>query len=140
MSSDYINETRDSISKSGILITGGTGSFGKAFLAELLKRYPKIPRIVIYSRDELKQWEMQQIYPKDKYPQIRFFIGDVRDKDRFFRALHKVDIVVHAAALKQVPSAEFNPFEFIKTNVIGAQNVIEACLNQKVKNSCCLKH
>ncbi len=133
MSSDYINETRDSISKSGILITGGTGSFGKAFLAELLKRYPKIPRIVIYSRDELKQWEMQQIYPTDKYPQIRFFLGDVRDKDRFFRALHKVDIVVHAAALKQVPSAEFNPFEFIKTNVIGAQNVIEACLNQKVR-------
>ena len=125
---------KESLNNSGILITGGTGSFGKAFLAELLKRYPKIPRIVVYSRDELKQWEMQQIYPKDEYPQIRFFIGDVRDKDRFSRALHKIKIVVHAAALKQVPAAEYNPFEFIKTNVIGAENVIESCLNEKVKN------
>ena len=125
---------KESLNNSGILVTGGTGSFGKAFLAELLKRYPKIPRIVIYSRDELKQWEMQQIYPKDKYPQIRFFLGDVRDKDRFTRALHKIKIVVHAAALKQVPAAEYNPFEFIKTNVIGAENVIEACLNEKVRN------
>ena len=124
---------KEFLNNAGILITGGTGSFGKAFLAELLNRYPKIPRIVIYSRDELKQWEMQQIYPKDKYPQVRFFLGDIRDKDRFYMALHKIDIVVHAAALKQVPAAEFNPFEFIKTNVLGAQNVIEACLNQKIR-------
>ena len=134
MSIEFINKKKELLSNNGILITGGTGSFGKAFLAELLKRYPQIPRIVIYSRDELKQWEMQQIYPKDEYPQIRFFIGDVRDKDRFTRALHKIKIVIHAAALKQVPAAEYNPFEFIKTNVIGAENVIEACLNENVKN------
>ena len=124
---------KEFLHNTGILITGGTGSFGKAFLAELLKRYPKIPRIVIYSRDELKQWEMQQIYPKEEYPQVRFFLGDIRDKDRFYMALHKIDIVVHAAALKQVPAAELNPFEFIKTNVIGAQNIIEACLNEKIR-------
>ncbi len=134
MSNEIINNKKELLSKSGILITGGTGSFGRAFIAELLKRYPKIPRIVVYSRDELKQWEMQQIYPKEDYPQIRFFIGDVRDKERFSRALHKIKIVVHAAALKQVPAAEYNPFEFIKTNVIGAENVIESCLNEKVRN------
>jgi len=118
---------------SSILITGGTGSFGKAFLKEILEQYPKIDRIVIYSRDELKQWEMQQIYPKSKYPQVRFFLGDVRDRDRLSLALEQVDTVVHAAALKQVPAAEYNPIEFIKTNVIGADNLIRAALNSKVK-------
>ena len=118
---------------SKILITGGTGSFGKAFLEEVLKRYPAIDRIVIFSRDELKQWEMQQLYPKSKYPQIRFFIGDIRDRDRLSLALEQIDTVIHAAALKQVPAAEYNPIEFIKTNVIGAENLIRASLNGDVK-------
>ena len=118
---------------SKILITGGTGSFGKAFLEEVLKRYPAIDRIVIFSRDELKQWEMQQLYPKSKYPQIRFFIGDIRDRDRLSLALEQIDTVIHAAALKQVPAAEYNPIEFIKTNVIGAENLVRAPLNGDVK-------
>ena len=118
---------------SKILITGGTGSFGKAFLKEVLKRYPKINRIVIYSRDELKQWELQQLYPESKYPQLRFFIGDVRDRDRLSLALEQIDTVVHAAALKQVPAAEYNPIEFIKTNIIGAENIIRASLSGEVK-------
>tara|TARA_A100001011_G_C14315393_1_gene847722 strand:- start:2062 stop:3081 length:1020 start_codon:yes stop_codon:yes gene_type:complete len=116
-----------------ILITGGTGSFGKAFLAELLLRYPDIERVVIYSRDELKQWELQQKYPEKKYPQLRFFIGDIRDKERLKRALDQVEIVVHAAALKQVVAAEYNPFEFIRTNVIGAENIVQACLESNVR-------
>ena len=120
-------------SSSKILITGGTGSFGKAFINKILTQYPDISRIVIYSRDELKQWELQQIYPKDKYPQIRFFLGDVRDVNRLRTALEQVDTVIHAAALKQVPAAEYNPIEFIKTNVIGAENVIQACLDTKVQ-------
>ena len=120
-------------SESRLLVTGGTGSFGKAFIGSLLKNYPKIKRIVIYSRDELKQWELQQVYPADNYPQLRFFLGDVRDKDRLGRALDQVDTVVHAAALKQVPAAEYNPMEFIKTNVIGAENLIQACLDSSVK-------
>ena len=110
------------INSTKILITGGTGSFGKAFIKEILSK-ENVERVVIYSRDELKQWELQQIYPESKYPNLRFFIGDIRDKDRFCMALHKIDIVVHAAALKQVPAAELNPFEFIKTNVLGAQNI-----------------
>ncbi len=118
---------------SKILITGGTGSFGKAFLEEVLKRYPAIDRIVIFSRDELKQWEMQQLYPKSEYPQIRFFIGDIRDRERLSLALEQIDTVIHAAALKQVPAAEYNPIEFIKTNVIGAENLIRASLNGDVK-------
>ena len=104
-------------STKGILITGGTGSFGKSFIARLLKHHPEFKRIVIYSRDELKQWEMQQIYPENKFPQLRFFLGDVRDQDRLRRALEQVDTVVHAAALKQVPAAEYNPIEFVKTNI-----------------------
>ncbi len=118
---------------SKILITGGTGSFGKAFLKEVLKSYHSIDRIVIFSRDELKQWEMQQLFPKSKYPQIRFFLGDIRDRDRLSLALEQIDTVVHAAALKQVPAAEYNPIEFIKTNVIGAENLIRASLNSDVK-------
>lgn len=116
-----------------ILVTGGTGSFGKAFTKIVLERYPGIRRLVIYSRDELKQFEMAQIFPDSEYPGIRYFIGDIRDEPRLRRALEGIDIVVHAAALKQVPAAEYNPFECIKTNVLGAQNLIEACLDSKVE-------
>ena len=120
-------------SNSRILVTGATGSFGKAFIARLLNHFPHIKRIVIYSRDELKQWELQQLYPEFKYPQLRFFLGDVRDQERLRRALENVDTVVHAAALKQVPAAEYNPMEFVKTNVLGAENLIQACLDTSVK-------
>lgn len=116
-----------------ILITGGTGSFGKAFVRNVLERYPGVRRVVVYSRDELKQFEMQQSFPHEKYPAVRYFIGDVRDEPRLRRALEGIDIVIHAAALKQVPAAEYNPFECIKTNVLGAQNLIEACLDSKVE-------
>ena len=119
--------------KSRILITGGTGSFGKAFIAETLRRYPTIDRLVVYSRDELKQWELQQHYPEREYPQLRFFLGDVRNQERLKRALEGIDTVVHAAALKQVPAAEYNPIEFINTNVLGAENVVQACLDTDVK-------
>ena len=116
-----------------ILITGGTGSFGKFFIKEILRIYPRIKRLVIYSRDELKQWELSQELPSNKFKQLRFFLGDVRDQSRFRRALEDIDVVVHAAALKQVPAAEYNPIEFIYTNVIGAQNIIQACLDSNVK-------
>jgi len=116
-----------------ILITGGTGSFGKQFVRTVLTHCPKIKRLVIYSRDELKQFEMAQEFPEDQYPALRFFIGDVRDKERLTRAMEGIDTVVHAAALKQVPAAEYNPFEFIKTNILGAQNVIDACLDTGVR-------
>ncbi len=118
------------LEKSSILITGGTGSFGKAFVPLTLKKYnPR--RLVIFSRDEMKQWEMAKIYKDD--PRVRFFIGDVRDKDRLHRALSNIDYVVHAAATKIVPTAEYNPFECIKTNVNGAMNLIEACIDQGIK-------
>jgi len=117
-----------------ILITGGTGSFGKAFVKRILNEFPKIKRLVIYSRDELKQFEMSQTFSEAEYPMIRYFIGDVRDEARIRRALEGIDIVIHAAALKQVPAAEYNPFECIKTNILGAQNLIEACLDSGVKN------
>ena len=120
-------------SKSRLLITGGTGSFGKAFISRVLNEYPDIERVVVYSRDELKQWELQQLFPESKHPQLRFFLGDVRDQDRLRRALERIDTVVHAAALKQVPAAEYNPMEFVKTNVLGAENVIQACLDTSVK-------
>lgn len=116
-----------------VLITGGTGSFGKFFTKIVLAQYPRVQRLVIFSRDELKQFEMAQSFPPDKYPQIRFFLGDIRDKDRLHRALQDIDVVIHAAALKQVPAAEYNPFECIKTNVLGAQNLIEACFDTEVK-------
>ncbi|MEO1272401.1 MAG: UDP-N-acetylglucosamine 4,6-dehydratase (inverting) [Myxococcota bacterium] len=119
--------------ESSVLITGGTGSFGKAFVRTLLDRYPSIRRVVVLSRDELKQYEMGQEFPDCDHPMLRFFLGDVRDKDRLLRALEGIDTVVHAAALKQVPAAEYNPFECIKTNVLGAQNLIEACLDKGVK-------
>lgn len=116
-----------------ILITGGTGSFGKQFVKTLVDRHPEVERIVIFSRDELKQYEMAQLYPREKFPQLRFFLGDIRDAKRVQRAFEGIDTVVHAAALKQVPAAEYNPFEFINTNIIGAQNIIDACLDHDVK-------
>ncbi|MFC1744005.1 UDP-N-acetylglucosamine 4,6-dehydratase (inverting) [Candidatus Riflebacteria bacterium] len=116
-----------------VLITGGTGSFGKTCTKLILKKYPKIKKLIIFSRDELKQFEMAQVYSPAKYECIRFFIGDVRDKDRLLRAFHSVDVVIHAAALKQVPSAEYNPMECIKTNIMGAENVINAAIDSRVK-------
>lgn len=118
---------------SKVLVTGGTGSFGQAFVRCILHKFPDIKRLVIYSRDELKQYHMSQIYSESEYPGLRYFLGDIRDKDRLIYALDEIDYVVHAAALKQVPAAEYNPFEFIKTNVIGAQNVIDAALFTNVK-------
>jgi UDP-N-acetylglucosamine 4,6-dehydratase (inverting) len=117
-----------------ILLTGGTGSFGKCFVARILKDFPEIKRLVVFSRDELKQFEMAQKFSTQEYPQLRYFIGDIRDADRVRRSLEGIDIVIHAAALKQVPTAEYNPFECIKTNVLGAQNLIEACIDMGVKN------
>lgn len=117
-----------------ILVTGGTGSFGRAFVRKILADYPGVRRLVIYSRDELKQYEMAQEFSPDVHRSLRYFIGDIRDQDRLRRALEGIDVVVHAAALKQVPAAEYNPFECIKTNVLGAQNVIEACLDSNVSN------
>ena len=119
------------LTNSSILITGGTGSFGYAFVRMTLERYnPK--KIVILSRDEMKQWEMQKLYKDDE--RVRFFIGDVRDKDRLYRALDGIDYVVHAAATKIVPTAEYNPFECIKTNINGAMNLIDACIDHNIKN------
>lgn len=117
-----------------LLLTGGTGSFGRAFVDYLLRNKIPLKKIIVYSRDELKQFEMNKIFNENKYSNIRYFIGDVRDKERLRVALNDVDIVIHAAALKQVPIAEYNPFEFIKTNVLGAQNLIESCLDSPVKN------
>ena len=116
------------------LITGGTGSFGKAFVQNLVNSKKKISRLVIFSRDELKQYEMAQLFPVKKYPFIRFFLGDVRDAKRVVTATDGIETIIHAAALKQVPTTEYNPFEAIKTNIIGANNVIEAALTNKVKN------
>jgi UDP-N-acetylglucosamine 4,6-dehydratase (inverting) len=116
-----------------MLITGGTGSFGQAWVNYLLKKYKNIKRLVVFSRDELKQLEMSKIYSEKKYPCLRYFIGDIRDKERLISALADVDYVVHAAALKQIPTAEYNPIETIKTNIIGAQNLIEAALATNVK-------
>lgn len=116
-----------------ILITGGTGSLGKALTKHILAEYPSVRRLVIYSRDEQKQFQMAQEYQYHKYPQIRFFIGDVRDKARLVRAFQGIDYVIHAAAMKHVPIAEYNPDECIKTNVVGAQNVIHAALETKVE-------
>lgn len=116
-----------------ILITGGTGSFGQRFVKTILERHPEVQRLVVFSRDEQKQFEMGQRFPEARYRSLRYFIGDVRDADRLRRAMEGIDVVIHAAALKQVPAAEYNPFECIKTNVLGAQNVIEACLDTSVK-------
>jgi FlaA1/EpsC-like NDP-sugar epimerase len=128
----FADDSKYMLANKSVLITGGTGSFGRAFVQTVLARYPGIRRLVIYSRDELKQFEMSQTFDDKRFPMIRYFIGDIRDVDRLRRALESVDIVVHAAALKQVPAAEYNPFECIKTNVLGAQNLIEACLDSGV--------
>jgi UDP-N-acetylglucosamine 4,6-dehydratase/5-epimerase len=122
-----------SLDSASILITGGTGSFGKAFVKTILTRYPDIKRLVVFSRDELKQFEMAQQFPTTEFRAMRYFIGDVRDEARLRRAMEGIDIVIHAAALKQVPTAEYNPFECIKTNVLGAQNIIEAALDSNVQ-------
>jgi UDP-N-acetylglucosamine 4,6-dehydratase len=120
------------LENASILVTGGTGSFGKAFIQTVLDRYPTVRRLVVFSRDELKQFQMAQLFPEAQFPALRFFLGDVRDAPRLKRAMEGIDVVIHAAALKQVPAAEYNPFEAIKTNVLGAQNVIEACLDTGV--------
>jgi UDP-N-acetylglucosamine 4,6-dehydratase len=116
-----------------ILITGGTGSLGKALTKHIFKKYPAVKRLVIFSRDEQKQFEMAQEYPADKYPQIRFFIGDVRDFHRVKTALKGIDYVIHAAAMKHVPIAEYNPMECVKTNILGAENIINGCLETAVQ-------
>src|SRR6201995_5575880 len=115
-----------------VLVTGGTGSFGKHFLKTVIAQY-KPRRLIVFSRDELKQFEMAQEFPIEKYPFIRYFIGDVRDKDRLDLALRDVDYVVHAAAMKQVTTAEYNPFECIRTNVLGAENIVTAAIRCGVK-------
>jgi UDP-N-acetylglucosamine 4,6-dehydratase len=115
-----------------VLITGGTGSFGREMTRTILERY-RLRKLIIFSRDELKQSEMAQVFTGEQHPGLRYFIGDVRDQERLYEALHNVDYVIHAAALKQVPVAEYNPFEAIRTNVLGAQNVIRAAINQRVK-------
>ena len=116
-----------------ILITGGTGSFGKAFTNYLLHKYKKIKKIIIFSRDELKQYEMKKSFSKIHSEKLRFFLGDIRDKSRLEMAFEDVDYIVHAAALKQVDTAEYNPLEFVKTNILGSQNIVDACLKSKIK-------
>jgi len=125
---------RFTLNNKSVLITGGTGSLGKALTSHIFKTYPEIKKLVILSRDEQKQFVMAQEYPIDKYPQIRFFLGDVRDNDRLVRAFEGVDVVIHAAAMKHVHLAEYNPDECIKTNIGGAQNVINAALQTNVTN------
>ncbi len=117
-----------------ILITGGTGSFGKQFIKTILDRYPVVKKIIIFSRDELKQFELQQQYPRQDFPQLRFFIGDVRDQNRLIQACEGVDVIIHAAAMKQVDTAEYNPTECIRTNIDGAENIIHAALHCGVKD------
>ncbi|MFA6262978.1 MAG: UDP-N-acetylglucosamine 4,6-dehydratase (inverting) [Candidatus Babeliales bacterium] len=116
-----------------VLVTGGTGSFGKAFVRTILQRYPHLERVIVLSRDEFKQFEMSNMPEFRNDQRLRFFVGDVRDKDRLYRAFDAVDVIIHAAALKQVPSCEYNPFEAIKTNILGAQNVIDAAIDRNVK-------
>lgn len=121
------------LNNSSILITGGTGSFGKMFTKLILERYPKVKRLIIFSRDEQKHFQMSQVFSEKKYPQIRYFIGDVRDAKRLENAFEDVDVVIHAAAMKHVPLAEYNPMECVKTNINGAENVINAAMNSNVK-------
>jgi UDP-N-acetylglucosamine 4,6-dehydratase/5-epimerase len=121
------------LNNKSILITGGTGSLGKQLTKRIFQQWPNVKRLVIFSRDEQKQFQMAQEYPETTYKAIRYFIGDVRDKDRLKRAMEGIDIVIHAAAMKHVPIAEYNPDEAVKTNIIGAQNVIDACLSSNVE-------
>ena len=132
MDRDLINRLGKQINNSSILITGGTGSFGKAFIKTILENFSPA-RIIVFSRDELKQFEMREQFPETKESPIRYFIGDVRDRERLYRAFDGVDYIVHAAALKHVPVAEYNPLEAIKTNVLGAVNVIDAAIDRDVK-------
>ncbi|MHB2107323.1 UDP-N-acetylglucosamine 4,6-dehydratase (inverting) [Vibrio vulnificus] len=122
------------LNKKTVLITGGTGSFGKQFIKTILDSYPGVKKIIIFSRDELKQFELKQQYPHVDYPQLRFFIGDVRDRNRMVQACEGVDVIIHAAAIKQVDTAEYNPTECIRTNIDGAENVINAALTCGVKD------
>ena len=122
------------LNNKSVLITGGTGSFGQMFVKTILERYPQVKKIVVYSRGELKQYLMKQKYPESKYPQMRYFIGDVRDAERLRRACQGIDVIIHAAAIKQVDTAEYNPDECIKTNIGGAQNVINAALECGVQD------
>ena len=121
------------LSDKSVLITGGTGSLGQALIKEILHRWPEIKRLVVFSRDELKQYDMRQKFPENEVPALRFFLGDVRDLQRLRRAFNRVDVGIHAAALKQVPAAEYNPVEFIRTNVMGAENVVEAAMDTGVE-------
>jgi len=121
------------LSDKSVLITGGTGSLGQALVREFLHKWPGIRRLVVFSRDELKQYEMRQKFPEQEFPLLRFFLGDVRDRERLRRAFNRVDVVIHAAALKHVPAAEYNPIEFIRTNVMGAENVVEAAIDSGVE-------
>ena len=115
-----------------VLVTGATGSFGRKFIATVLDRY-KPRRLIVFSRDELKQHEMRQEFPEQLYPALRYFIGDVRDRERLYRAFDGVDIIVHAAALKQIPTCEYNPLEAIRTNVLGAANIVDAAIDRGVQ-------
>ena len=128
-----MNEITMNLANKSVLITGGTGSLGKALTKHILQQYPEVKRLVIFSRDEQKQFQMAQEYPESLYPQVRFFIGDVRDKSRLVRAMKGIDYVIHAAAMKHVHIAEYNPDECVKTNIHGAQNVIDACLETEVE-------
>jgi UDP-N-acetylglucosamine 4,6-dehydratase len=121
------------LNNKSILITGGTGSFGKAFVKTVLQKWPQVKRLVIYSRDEQKQYQMAMDYPHNEYPQLRFFIGDVRDFERLKRALKGIDYIIHAAAMKHVPIAEYNPMECVKTNILGAENIINAALETNIE-------
>jgi UDP-N-acetylglucosamine 4,6-dehydratase len=132
MSEDALKQSHQLLNGASIFITGGTGSFGNAFVDHITKHVqPK--KLIIFSRDELKQYEMAQRFPESKFPFVRYFIGDVRDLERLNHAMRGIDYVIHAAAMKQVPTAEYNPFECIKTNILGAQNVINAAIGNKVK-------
>ena len=124
----------DMLNNKSILITGGTGTLGNALTKRILKEYPDVRRLVIFSRDEQKQYQMEKKFPESKYPALRYFIGDVRDEKRVHRAMKKIDFVIHTAAMKHVPIAEYNPMECIKTNILGAENIINASLENEVKS------
>lgn len=134
LESNFFLFSMNVLSGKSILVTGGTGSFGKKFVATIASQYESVRRIVIFSRDELKQFEMAQEFPKDIFPQIEFVLGDIRDKESIRKACIGIDIVVHAAALKQVPAAEKNPFEFVKTNILGTQNLIEIAIENRLSH------
>ena len=133
MNPEQQTTTNEQLKGKSILITGGTGSFGKAFVERVLKECPEVKRLLVFSRDELKQWELRQLYPVGEYPQLQFMLGDVRDGERIAEACEGIDVVIHAAALKHAPLAEANPMEFVKTNVQGSENLVKAALLQGVQ-------